>query len=273
MPKLYQMNRLNIIEIGEHTVYVDGGVHGPVPLHEAPDDAAIGDEVDAYVYSNASDELVATMARAAASFGQCAFLRVVSTGSHGTFLDWGLPKDLILPLSEQTARVRTGKSYAVYITADEYERPMASMKLHRYLEEENDDLKKGEAVELLIAAETDLGFKAVINDEYIGMIFHGELGNPLEIGARMRGWVKDFSEDGKINLTISALDSAARDELEERILSRLNAAEGRLYISDKSAPSDIFDEFGVSKKNFKRALGNLYKQRVITITPEYIELI
>jgi predicted RNA-binding protein (virulence factor B family) len=105
------------------------------------------------------------------------------------------------------------------------------------------------------------------------MIFHGELGNPLEIGARMRGWVKDFSEDGKINLTISALDSAARDELEERILSRLNAAEGRLYISDKSAPSDIFDEFGVSKKNFKRALGNLYKQRVITITPEYIELI
>jgi predicted RNA-binding protein (virulence factor B family) len=272
MPKLYQTNTLSIIEVSPDMVCVDGGKYGPLPLWRPPEDVQVGDEVEAFVYSDVSDKIVATMAKSYVQAGECSFLQVVSTGSSGTFLDCGLPKDLLLPLSEQAGNVREGDFYPVYVYQDEEGRPIASMKLHRHLNELQGDLTKGEQVDLMIVSETDLGFKAVINNQHLGLVFHSELSQPLELGEKRKGWIKDFRQDGKINLNINALDDDSRDELELRILRRLERAEGKLFISDKSTPEAIYDVFSVSKGNFKRALGNLYRQRLIHITADHIEL-
>jgi predicted RNA-binding protein (virulence factor B family) len=273
MLKFYHTNQVTVAEIGEFSIYIDGGEYGLIPLHETPEDIKIGDAVDAYIYLDATDDIIATMATAAAQMGECAYLKIISSDDRGTFLDWGLPKDLLLPLSEQTGRIREGDFCFVYIYQDEQHRPIASMKLHHFFDEKSDDLKLGQAVDLIIASASNLGFKAVIDNEYLGLIYHGELARPLEIGAKMKGWVQEIREDGKINVSTNRLDSEARDQLEETILNRLNENDGRLNLSDKSPPNLIYNTFGVSKKNFKRAIGGLYKQKLITIKPESIELI
>ncbi len=273
MLKLYHRNQLTITEIKEYSVYVDGGEYGPIPLRDIEGDVQIGERVDAYVHLDSADEVVATMAQAIAEIGECAYLKVVSSGDRGTFLDWGLPKDLLLPFSEQLGKIRDGDHCFVYIFQDERQRPLASMKLHRYLDEENDDLEAGDAVDLMIASESELGYKAVINNEFLGLIYHGELARPLDIGAKMKGWVKEIRDDGKINLNINSLRGEARDQLEESILQKLEENGGRLNLSDKSPPDLIYSVCQVSKKNFKRAIGSLYKQRLISISPEFIELV
>ncbi len=272
MLNLYQTNTLTVTEIREYSIYVDGGTYGPISLRETHDGLQIGDNVEAYVYLDAEDEIVATMARASANVGECAYLQVISDGPQGTYLDWGLPKDLLLPFSEQTQNLTEGRSYVVYIFQDDRQRPVASMKLHRYLDEEQNDLTVGEAVNLLIASESDLGFKAVINNEQIGLIYHDELARPLQIGTEMKGWVKKIRSDGKINLNINRMDNETRDQLDQEILDQLEQQGGRLDLSDKSAPDLIYASFKVSKKNFKRAISRLYKQRIITVSDTYIEL-
>ena len=273
MLKFYHTNELSITEIREYSVYVDGGEYGPIVLREAPEGIQIGDSVNAYVYLDASDEVVATMATAMAQIGECSYLKVTSSGGRGTFLDWGLPKDLLLPLSEQVGTVREGDFCFVYVLQDEAQRPIASMKLHNYLDEKYGDLEVGQAVDLIIASESDLGFKVVINEEQLGLIYHDELARSLEIGSKMKGWVKTIRDDGKINININRLDDETRDQLEETILSKLKESGGRLELSDKSSPDAIYLVFQVSKTNFKRAISALYKKRLITISSGFIELV
>ncbi len=273
MLKFYHTNQVTVAEIREFSVYVDGGEYDLIILHEAPEDIQVGDVVDAYIYLDATDDIIATMATATAQIGDCAYLRVASNGEWGTFLDWGLPKDLLLPFSEQSGQIEEGDFCFVYIYQDERQRPLASMKLHHFLDEEADDLEVGQAVDLIIASESELGFKAVINNEQLGLIYHGELARPLEIGSHMKGWVQGIREDGKINLSINKLDSETRDQLEQEILNALHENDGRLNLSDKSPPDVIYDAFNVSKTNFKRAIGSLYKQKLISITPASIELV
>jgi len=160
----------------------------------------------------------------------------------------------------------------VYVYQDNSQRPIATMKIHKYLDKDGEELKINQAVDLMIASESDLGFKAVINNEYLGLIYHQELARPLKIGTKMKGWIKGIREDGKINININKLDDETRDELEEDILAQLKGNGGRLNISDKSPPDLIYQKFNVSKKNFKRALGSLYKKRLITISPNFTEL-
>lgn len=273
MPQLYKTNLLCITEITEHSTFVGGGEHGNIPLREAPNDAAIGDHVEAFVYRDSADEIVATMAQAQAKVGECAYLEVVSIAEHGAFLEWGLPKDLFLPFAEQTRTLEQGDHCVVYIYTDASGRPLASARLHRHLNEEKGDLTIGESVDLMIASKSDLGFKAVINNQHLGLIFHKELSQPLELGSKIKGWIKGIRTDGKINLNINALDEDSRYDLEDEILEQLVETGGRINLSDKSAPEDIFAAFQVSKKNFKRALGSLYKQRIITIAQDHIALV
>ncbi len=273
MLRLYHTNTLIITEIAEYSVYADGGIYGYLPVREAPEDIKVGDSVEAFIYIDAADEVVATMAVPYTEIGECAYLEVIDNGERGTFLDWGLPKDLLLPYSEQTRTVQTGDFVVVYVYQDERQRPVASMRLHRYLEEDYEDLKINEAVDLLIAGKSDLGYKAVINNEQLGLIYHEELTQPLIIGTRMKGWVSKIREDGKININVNKLDNETRDDLENEIMAKLKESAGCLHLSDKSSPDLIYARFKVSKKNFKRALGNLYKKRLINISPEFIELV
>lgn len=273
MPELYQTNFLSITELNEYSAFVDGGEYGHISLREAPENVEIGDQVEAFVYRDASDAIVATMAKAHVQVGECAYLEVVSTAEHGAFLDWGLPKDLFLPYAEQAYSVQEGDGCIVYVYIDSSGRPAASTKLHRHLNEEKGDLKVGDGVDLLIAGESDLGFKAVINNQHLGLIFHSETSQPLDLGSKMKGWVKGIRADGKINLNINALDKDSRYDLEDEIHERLIDAGGRIDLSDKSSPDEIYAAFKVSKKNFKRAIGGLYKERIITVSRDYIELV
>jgi len=273
MLKLYQTNSLIISDITDYSVFADGYEHGALPLRDAPDNLQVNDVVEAFVYPDSDGEIVATMAKMHAKIWECAYLKVISSGTRGTYLDWGLPKDLLLPYSEQVGAVREGDFCVVYVYQDEGQRPVATMKLHRHLDEDGDDLEENQPVDLMVVGESELGFKAAINNEQLGLIHHSELSQSLEIGSKMKGWVKTIRADGKINLNINKLDTKTRDELEQKILTALEESGGRLDLSDKSPPELIYERFAVSKKNFKRAIGSLYKQRLITISPAFIELL
>ena len=272
MLNLYQKNLLTVVDMTDYSVYVEGDDNNSIPLHDAPDGISIGDDVYAFVYPNSSGEIVATMAEAYAQVGECAYLKVVYNGDRGTYLDWGLPKDLLLPFSRQLGRIREGDFCLVYVYLDENDRPISSMKIHHHLDEDGGDLKINQAVDLIISGESELGFTAVINNEKMGLIYHGELSRPLNIGEKMRGWIKKIRDDGKIDLNINQLDDETRNGLEEEILERLTQNGGRLNLSDKSTPEDIHKNFRVSKSNFKRAISGLYKKNLITISPEFIDL-
>ncbi|EGG94352.1 hypothetical protein IMCC1989_55 [gamma proteobacterium IMCC1989] len=272
MPKLDQVNRLMIASVSPKGVLVDAKELGPVFLREAPKDSKVGDSLNVFLYNDASEQITATAAKPLVALGECAYLKVVSINEIGAFLDWGLPKDLLLPYAEQAYPVREGASYVVYTYLDNSGRMVATTMLHHHLGETSETLKVGDRTELLIAGKSDLGFKAVINGEYLGLIYHDELSQPLRFGSRMKGWIKNIREDGKIDLSINTLDTQTRDQLELRILKELHQAGGRIELSDKSSPEVIFSVFKVSKKNFKRALGKLYKQHDIVIHSNYIEL-
>ncbi|PCJ02810.1 MAG: GntR family transcriptional regulator [Alphaproteobacteria bacterium] len=273
MPQLYQMNLLTIIEVGKDGVFLEGDDEGDIHLVDAPDNLHEGEEIEVFIYRNTSDNVVATVAPAYVRVGECANLEVVSAGDNGAFLDWGLPKDLFLPHKEQAYYVDEGDYCVVHVYLDKKGRPAASSLLYHHLDEYQGDLEVGQQVDLLIADDNDLGFKAVINHEQLGLIYHSELSQPLQLGTRMKGWVKGIRDDGKINLNINAFDTDTRDELEAQILAQLKQENGRIDISDKSPPDEIFKAFKVSKKNFKRAIGSLYKQRLIKIDPKFIALV
>ncbi len=273
MLNLCQMNTLTVMEVSRDGVFLEGDDYEDILFLDPPKNIQEDDEVEVFIYRNSSDHVVATLKPAYAQVGECVNLEVISTGDNGAFLNWGLPKDLFLPLSEQAYYVDEGDYCVVHVYLDKKGRPAASSKLYHYLDEHQGDLEEGEQVDLLIADETDLGFKAIINDKHLGLIYHGELSQPLQLGSKMKGWIKEIRGDGKINLNINALDTDSRDELEMQILKQLKDENGRINISDKSSPEKIYKTFQVSKKNFKRALGSLYKQRMIKISPEFIELI
>ena len=271
MPKLDHIHSLVVSSADSKQVMVDCKEHGLLPLRDAPASLTKGDRISAFMYRDSADRIMVTAASPKARLGECAYLKVVSEGEYGAFLDWGLPKDLLLPFAEQAYPVRVGQSYVVYLYTDNSGRTVATTFLHHYLEEDHGTLKKGDAVNLLIAGKSDLGFKAVINNQQLGLIYHDDLSQPLRFGLEIKGWVKAIRSDGKVDLSINSLDDKARDQLEMRILKQLHQSGGRIDISDKSSPEVIFNVFKVSKKNFKRALGSLYKQRLINIEPTYIQ--
>lgn len=288
--RLGQMNTLTVIAETENTYELGCDYYDPDAMssrqynsvfldktdrnkgRDTQVELAVGDSVDVFVFMGTDAELQATTHTPKAFVGECAHLKVIEVNKFGAFLDWGLNSDLLLPISEQLFTLREGSSYVVYIHIDDKQgRVIASTKLHHFLDEQADAyIQKGKAVDLLIANNSELGFKAVIDNRYLGLIYHHELASPLRFGTRMKGWVKAIRDDGKIDLSINTLDKETRSELEAHILDELENNGGRLNLSDKSPPDQIHAAFKVSKNNFKRALSNLYKQRLITIAPDHI---
>lgn len=276
MPTLGQINTLNVIEKVADGLYLDGAELDEIflPAWDSPEDVKEGDSLDVFLYLDVQDTIVATTTKPKAVVGECALLKVLSVGKFGAFLDWGLGKDLLLPHSEQAYPVEEGNSYVVYVFKDNRsDRIAATTKFHFHLEESSGPYQKGDQVDLLIAAKSELGYKAVINGTYLGLIHKTDLNQPLRFGESMKGWIKDVRDDGKVNLSIHTLDDDTRDELEQSILDKLGQNEGCLPFSDKSSPEEIFSAFKVSKKNFKRAISGLYKKRLISIEPTSITLV
>ncbi|SDO24107.1 CvfB family protein [Pseudomonas jinjuensis] len=274
------IGRFNSLQVVKHTdfgLYLDGGPHGEIllPKRYVPKDEPTeeGDWLNVFVYLDSEDRVIATTQKPRVQVGGFASLKVVEVNRVGLFLDWGLPKDLLLPHSEEKRPLQVGDYCVVYVYLDERTRRItATARLDRYLDNTPANYRSGEEVDLLVVERTDLGFKAIIDGKHWGLIHKNEMFKFLRGGMREKGYIKEVRADGKISLSLQPVGQAARDDLSEKILAELRAAGGSLAISDKSPPEQISQQFGVSKGNFKKAIGGLYKQGLITILDDRIEL-
>ncbi|WP_110654217.1 CvfB family protein [Salinicola halimionae] len=205
--------------------------------------------------------------------GDVAYLRVTKVTDIGAFLNWGRPKDLLLPFGEQRFRPDAGKRVLVMIYVDDRMRPVASMKIDKFLQDESEGLKAGDRVSLTIADLTDLGAKAVVNSRFWGLLYHDDMSRPLRRGDRMDGYVRRVRDDARLDLSLLPPGQARLDVVGDKVLAALSANDGFLALGDKSSADAIKARLGVSKNAFKQAIGRLYKQRRIVIEDAGIRLI
>ncbi len=275
MAELGKPCALTIVRQVPFGVYLDGGRLGEIllPRLEVPAGAAVGDTLEVFAYLDSEDRPIATTRRPRAQVGQCVSLRVVQVNHAGAFLDWGLPKDLLVPFNEQRVPMREGNAYVVYVYLDKPSgRLVATSRLDRWLSEDGSAFTEMQPVDLLISARTDMGYKAVVNQTHLGLIYKTEVLQPLKIGQKLKGFVRRVREDGRLDLCLQRQGQEVRDELGERILARLSAEGGRSSLCDHSPPEDIYAAYKVSKGNYKKALGGLLKQGRIVIHPDHIAL-
>ena len=276
MVNLGRHNLLRVIRKVEFGIYLDGGKYGDIllPRQYTNDNMALGDSIEVFIYLDSEDRIVATTLKPKAVVGECAYLKVVQVNRIGAFVDWGLPKDLLVPFSQQQKPMQKGYSYAVYVYVDEStERIAASSRLEDFICEAPDQLRPDQAVELMIYAKSDLGFKAVIDGRYLGQLFENEVFRPLHYGEKLPGFIKRVRTDGKIDLILQQATSLARSSLAGAILEHLGDNNGISTLTDKSPPDHIYGAFGVSKAAYKKALGALYKSRQIKIEKHRITLV
>lgn len=269
-------NNLQVVKQVDFGVYLDGDDLDTIllPKRYVPNGCEIGDWIDVFLYFDSDDLLIATTEKPKVEVGCCEMLKVVDINHAGAFMDWGLPKDLLVPYNEQQKPMEVGYSYVVYVYHDEAsDRIAASTKLSHHLDEQPVWLKPRQSVNLQIASRTELGYKAIIDDKYLGLLFRADAYRPLKIGERLPGFVKSIRSDGKIDLLISQATLQGDHELSQQIVQYLTDQGGTSTLTDKSDPEEIYRVFKVSKKKYKQALGNLYKSRKITMTPNMVQLV
>jgi hypothetical protein len=276
MVRIGRLNTLRIKRKRDYGVHLDGGAAGDIllPGRDVPESCQVGDELEVFVYADKGGRLRATTGKPKATVGQFADLRVTANATAGSYLDWGLEKDLFVPAKEQLVRMQEGRSYAVFILLDEESnRITASAKLDKFLSRQPPPYVEGEEVELFIYDKTDLGYKALVNRTHGGIIYKNEVFQELRIGQRLPGYIKKIREDFKIDLRLRPAGYQGIDDFAQAILATIKAGGGRIAVTDKSPPAEIHARFGVSKKIFKKAIGALYKKKLIAIDPGGISLI
>ncbi len=275
------VGRYNALQVVKHTdfgLYLDGGADGEIllPNRYIPKDTPSEDEdwLNVFVYLDSEDKLLATTEKPKVQVGEFASLKVVEINSIGVFLDWGLPKDLLLPFSEEKRQMKAGEYCVVHVYLDKRTRRItATARLDRYLDKLPPAYQVGQEVDLLVVEETDMGFKAIINNAHWGLIHKNEVFKFLRSGKQEKGYIKELRSDGKIALSLQPIGAQLTTSLNAQILDKLRANQGTLAVSDKSDPQVISDLFGVSKGNFKKAIGALYKDGQIVIHADRIELV
>ena len=277
MVELGDYNELEIareVDFGVYLTSEDGDIL--LPTKYIPEGARVGDKVRVFIYRDSEDRMIATNLTPYATVGHFACLTCKDVTPFGAFLDWGLEKDLLVPLNNQKDKMQVGKKYCVYLYLDETtDRVVATSKIGKYLQNEHIQLTEGEEVQLMVAGYTDLGIKVIINDAYMGMLYRNEVFKDLRIGDTATGFVKLVRPDNKIDVTLrkpGASQKTESDEASEKILRLLKQGSGWLPLSDSSTPEDIYKLLGMSKKTFKRAIGGLYKAGMITISEDSIRL-
>lgn len=274
------IGRLNCLQVVKHTnfgLYLDGGADGEIllPNRYVPKDtpSEIDDWLNVFIYLDSDDKLIATTEKPKVQVGEFASLKVLEINSIGIFLDWGLSKDLLLPYSEEKRPLQAGEYCVVHVYLDKHTRRItATARLDRYLDNTPAQYQAGQAVELLVAESTDMGFKAIINNRHWGLIHKNEVFKFLRVGMRETGFIKEVRADGKISLSLQPVGQEAANALHDKILGLLREKGGVLLVSDKSTPQVISGLFNVSKGNFKKAIGALYKQGLIVIEADRITL-
>ena len=245
-----------------------------LPKRYVPSGIEVGDFMDVFIYRDSEDRIIATRLDPYIRVGEFAYLNVNKVESYGAFLDWGLPKDLFVPISQQRALMVNDGYYLVYAYLDKQtDRIAATAKVHRHLQNEAEELEIGEEVDLLICDETDLGVRVIVNNKFWGLVFHNEIFQQLDEGQKTIGYVKGIRlEDNKIDITLKKQGMAEVTDARAQIVEALYDSNGFLPLNDKSAPNLIYEELEMSKKVFKKAIGNLYKDKMITIKKDGIHL-
>ena len=276
MLKIGQVNTLTIVKQHGGGFYLASATSANVLLVDKnlSTHPQIGESLEVFVYVDSEGHLAATTALPFAQAGDIAYLKVVALNYTGAFLEWGLPKNLLLPFGEQYHEVEVGQSYLVKIFLDDKNRLVASTKIDNYLEETCTTLKAGDKVALLIADKTELGIKAIVNNRYWGLLYNNEVFQTLHKGQAIDGYIKALREDTKLDISLYPVGYKQKmPQLSDVILNRLRDNHGTLALNDKSPPELIYSQFGVSKKAFKQAIGALYKQRLITLGDNGIGLL
>lgn len=273
--KLGKINTMKVLRKVDFGMYLEGGPTGDIllPKRYIPKGTKIGDELDVFIYLDQDERPIATTQKPFAMVGDFAYLRVAWTNEHGAFLDWGLMKDVFCPFREQKMRMEKDRSYIVHIHLDEDSyRIVASAKIEHFLSKEAPEYKKGDKVDILVWQKTDLGFKVIIDNKFQGLIYNDQVFRNLHTGDRAKAYISAIRPDGKIDVALQKEGREQTLDFAERLYEYLFKHDGYCPYTDKSAAEDIYAEFNVSKKVFKKAVGDLYKRRLITLAPDGIEL-
>ena len=273
--ELGKFNQLEVVKEVDFGLYLDGGEEGEIllPTRYVPEGCQVGDMLNVFLYLDIDERLIATTLTPLVQVGQFACLEVAWVNQFGAFLNWGLMKDLFVPFSEQKMKMQVGRKYVIHAHLDdESYRIVASAKVERYLSKDIPDYAPGTEVDILIWQKTDLGFKAIIDNKHSGLLYENEIFCTLETGMQMRAFVKQVREDGKEDLILQKPGFEKIDDFSKTLLDYIKEHGGRIHLNDKSPAEDIYDTFGVSKKTFKKGVGDLYKKRLISLQENGITL-
>lgn len=276
MINIGKINTLKVSKQNSSGIYLsDESGKQVLLIDKKPQKYELDDSVDVFVFVDGDEHLAATTQKPLAQVGEIAYLNVVSVNYYGAFLEWGLTKNLLVPYSEQHHELDVGESYFFKLFLDEKERVVATTKLNQFIadEVEPNAFVVGQKVSLLIADETDLGIKAIVNNAYWGLLYENEIFQTLRTGQRIDGYIKTIRDDLRLDLVLDEIGYGKVTTLTDTILQMLRDNGGALAVSDKSEPEKIYALFGVSKKVFKQAIGALYKQKLIEIEKTTIRLI
>lgn len=276
MIRLGDYNTLKVVKEVDFGLYLDGGEEGEIllPTRYVPKGCRPGDDIEVFLYLDQDERLIATTLRPLAKVGDFACLEVAWVNEYGAFLHWGLMKDLFCPFREQEMRMIKGNSYIVYVTIDEDSyRMIATAKVERYLSHERPNYKHGDEVDLLVWQKTDLGFKVIVDNLFQGLVYESQIFKPITTGNRMKGYVDHIRQDGKIDITLQPTGRQNITDFSEQLLQYLKDNGGHCDLGDKSPAELIVDRFKVSKKTYKKAVGDLYRQRLISINDDGITLL
>ena len=276
MAEIGVYNNLRVIKEVDFGVYLDGGEHEEIllPRKYVPENCKVDDIIKVFIYLDSEDRFIATTETPYAIVGDFALLKVIAVESVGAFLDWGLLKDLLVPFGEQSPTMEISKSYIVKVYVDKQSnRIAATTRLDRYLDNEPGNFHAGQEVELLICNQTDIGYKAIINGTHWGVLYSNEVFQPLKSGQKTKGYIKKVRDDNKIDLSLHKPGYERVDDITDTILNVLKEQGGLISVTDKSSPETINKLFGVSKKTYKKAIGAIYRKRLITMESDGIRLI
>lgn len=268
MIKIGKTNNLKVVKKVDFGLYLDGGESGEIllPKRYVDESMEVGDELDVFIYCDSEDRLVATTEKPLIEVGEFGLLKAVEVNRVGAFMEWGLQKDLLVPFREQSQEIRVGGSYVVYAFLDNAtKRIVGSTKLNKYVGNRIPRYSEGDTVDVLAVHKTDLGYKVIVDNLFWGMIYNNDLFDPLSPGDRIPAYVKTVREDGKIDVTLRERGGERVFQLANRIMGYLREAGGGMTLSDSSSPDEIKAVFQCSKKDFKKALGYLYKKGKILI--------
>ncbi len=275
MIKIGKYNTLTVVKVVDFGVYLDGEERGEIllPNEYVPQNCFPDDSLKVFIYFDSEDRIIATTETPEILVGEFAYMKVVSVSKTGAFLDWGLRKDLLVPFREQRVRMEEGRSYLVYAYVDEEtDRIVATAKIEKYLDRTPPDYEPWQEVDVLIARPTDLGYAVIVNYAHWGVIYRNEIFQPLRIGQKLKAYIKEIRPDGKIDLVLQKPGYDQIALLSQQILKKIRDNGGALDVSDKSSPEMIYQLFGCSKKNYKKAIGALYKQGIIELQEEELRL-